>query len=287
MTLAQKSYHGLDLQANYTFSKCMSNSLGYFGVYGDEEGAGEQQNEAGGNFFQNEYNPMGDYGRCTIDAAQAFNAYALYNLPFGRGRTFASSASRPVDEIIGGWNVSFDTTLRSGFAVTAYDGEWFGSFNPAAASNLTAPSYVDRASCVAGQGGNTALSGATQIGSSIGVLNLNPAAVTYQADGQFGNCPVGGLRGPSLKTADMNFNKTFPLTESSNLTFMAQFMNLTNTPIFSIPATWDDNYSSCEYCSGTRTTGPNGGGYNTVGVYGLMDGSNPGRQIEFALKLNF
>lgn len=287
LTLAQKSYHGLDLQANYTFSKCMSNSLGYFGVYGDEEGAGEQQNEAGGNFFQNEYNPMGDYGRCTIDAASAFNAYALYNLPFGRGRMFASSASKPVDEIIGGWNVSLDTTFRSGFAVTAYDGEWMGSFNPAAASNLTQPSYVPRASCVAGQGGNTPLSGATQIGSSIGPLNLNPSAVTYQADGQFGNCPVGGLRGPSLKTGDLNINKAFPITESTNITFMAQFMNLTNTPIFSIPATWDDNYTSCEYCSGTRTTGPNGGGYNTVGVYGLLDGSNPGRQIEFALKLNF
>ena len=286
-TLAQKNYHGLDLQANYTYSKCMTNSLGYFGVYGDEEGSGEQQNEAGGNFFQNEYNPMGDYGRCSIDAASSFNAYALYNLPFGKGKAFGTNVPTAVDEIIGGWNVSFDTTFRSGFAVTAYDGEWFGSFNPAAASNLTAPSYVDRASCVAGQSGNTAMSGATQIGSSIGVLNLNPAAVTYQADGQFGNCPVGGLRGPHLKTADLNFNKAFPITEHANLMFMAQFMNLTNTPIFSIPATWDDNYSSCEYCSGARTTGPNGGGYNTVGVYGLMDGTNPGRQIELSLKLNF
>ena len=287
LTLAAKSYHGLDLQANYTWSKCLSNSLGYFGSYGDEEGVGEQQNEGGGNFFQNEYNPKGDYGRCTIDAASAFNAYALYNLPFGRGRMFASGASKPLDEIIGGWNVSTDTTFRSGFAVTAYDGEWFGSFNPAAASNLTAPSYVDRASCVAGQGGNSALTGATQIGSSIGPLDLNPGAVEPQANGQFGNCPVGGLRGPSLKTADLNLNKAFPITESTNITFMAQFMNLTNTPIFSIPNTWDDNYSSCEYCSGTRTTGPNGGGYGTVGVYGMLDGSNPGRQIEMSLKLNF
>jgi hypothetical protein len=193
-----------------------------------------------------------------------------------------------LNEIVGGWNVSFDTTLRSGFAVTAYDGEYFGSFNPAAASNLTAPSYVDRASCPGiGKSGNTGLSGATQIGSSIGVLNLNPSAVTAQADGQFGNCPVGGLRGPNLKTGDVNLSKAFPITEGTNITFMAQFTNVTNHPIFSIPATWDDNYSSCEYCTGTRTTGPNGGAVNTVGVYGLLDGSNPGRQIEMSLKLNF
>lgn len=286
LTLAQKSYHGLDLQANYTWSKCLSNSLGYFGSYGDEEGIGEQQNEGGGNFFQNEYNPKGDYGKCSIDAASSFNAYGLYNLPIGRGKQFAGNVPKGVDEVIGGWNVSLDTTFRSGFAVTPYAGEWFGSFNPAAASSLTAPSYVPRASCAAGQGFGQNMQ-TVQIGSSIGVVNLNPGAVTDQADGQFGNCGVGALRGPKLKTADMNLNKTFPVTESVNMTFMAQFMNLTNTPIFSIPNTWDDNYSSCEYCTGVRTTGPNGGGYNTVGVYGLLDGSNPGRQIEFALKLNF
>ena len=55
--------------ATYTWSKCLANTLGYFGSYGDEEGAGESQTQATQNFFQNEYNPKGDYGRCTIDAA--------------------------------------------------------------------------------------------------------------------------------------------------------------------------------------------------------------------------
>lgn len=287
ITVSQRNYHGLDLQANYTWSKCLSNSLGYFGSYGDEEGIGEQQNEGGGNFFQNEYDPMGDYGKCTIDAASAFNAYGIYNLPFGRGKQFANNVSKGVDEIIGGWNLALDTTFRSGFAVTPYAGEWMGSFNPAAASNLTAPSYVPRASCSGGSGGFGQSLHTAQIGSSIGVLNLNPSAVTDQADGQFGNCQVGSLRGPSLKTADLNLNKSFAITEGTKLTFMAQFVNVTNTPIFSIANTWDDLYSSCEYCTGVRTLGPNGGGYGTVGVYGLMDGSNPGRQVEMSLKFEF
>lgn len=288
-TVSQRAYHGLDMQANFTWSKCLSNSLGYFGAYGDEEGVGEQQNEGGGNFFQNEYNPMGDYGKCTIDAAAAFNGYALYNLPFGRGKQFANSIPKAVDEVIGGWNVAFDATLRSGFAVTPYDGYFFGSFNPAAASNLTAPSYVDRADCVAGQSPNQPMQFA-QIGQSVGMVNLNPKYVTTQGDGQFGNCQVGSLRGPHLKTSDLDLNKTFPLTEGTNITFMAQFMNLTNTPIFSIPNSWADTYSSCDGCNGTRLTGtafasPWSG--SSTGTYGLLDGSNPGRQIEFALKLNF
>lgn len=285
-TAMLKDFHGLEMQANYTWSKCLSNSLGYFGSYGDEEGEGEQQNEGGGNFFQNEYDPMGDYGKCSIDAASSFNAYGLYSLPIGRGKQFLANAPKAADEVIGGWQVAVDTTLRSGFAVTPYDGEWFGSFNSLAASNLTAPSYVPRADCVAGQSYGQKMTFA-QIGSSIGMLNLNPAAVAPQANYQFGNCQAGALRGPSLKTGDLNLMKKFPVTDTVSMTFMAQFMNLTNTPIFSIPNTWDDNYSSCEYCSGTRTTGYNGGGYNTVGVYGLLDGSNPGRQIQFSLKMNF
>jgi hypothetical protein len=286
LTLAQKNFHGLDLQANYTWSKCLSNSLGYFGSYGDEEGIGEQQNEAGGNFFQNEYNPKGDYGKCSIDAASAFNAYALYALPFGRGKLIGGGVSKAVDEVIGGWNLSVDTTFRSGFAVTPYAGEWFGSFNALSASNLTAPSYVPRADCASNATFGQHMQFA-QIGSSVGMTNLNPGALQDQANGQFGNCGVGAMRGPSLKTADMNLTKSFPVTDKIHMTVMAQFVNLTNTPIFSIPNTWDDNYSSCEYCTGVRTTGYNGGGAGTVGVYGLLDGSNPGRQIELSAKISF
>jgi len=288
-TVSQKNFHGLDLQANFTWSKCLSNSLGFFGQYGDEEGAGEQQNEGGANFFQNEYDEKGDYGKCIIDAAVAANGYALYNLPFGRGKHFANKVPKGVDEVIGGWNVSIDATFRSGFAVTPYAGYMFGSFNPAAASNLTAPAYVDRASCVAGQSSNVTPHFA-QIGQSVGMLNLNPKYVTYQADGQFGNCGVGSLRGPVLKTSDLNINKKFPITEKVNVVLMAQFMNLTNTPIFSIPVSWDDAYSSCYGCNGLQPTGPTVPGVwsgGSVATYGMLDGSNPGRQIEFALKLNF
>ena len=106
-------------------------------------------------------------------------------------------------------------------------------------------------------------------------------------NGQFGNCSSGSLRGPGLKTANLNVTKKFPITERVNAAFSAQFINLTNTPIFSVPASWWGQYSSCASCNGVRTTGFNGGGSGTVGSFGLLDGSNPGRQVEFSLKLNY
>ncbi len=127
-----------------------------------------------------------------------------------------------------------------------------------------------------------------QIGSSIGRTNLNPATLSEVADvsagGTFGNCPTGFLRGPGLKTADLNLTKMVYFTDTFNLALSAQFLNLTNTPIFSIPAI---AYSSCGACNAVRTTGYYGGGGGTVGTFGLVDGSNPGRQVELSLRLSF
>ena len=284
-TFAQRNYHGLDLQASYTWSKCMANSLGYFGSYGDEEGAGESQTQATQNFFQNEYDPKADYGRCTIDTTNAFNAYGVYDLPIGRGRALGTGVNRAVDEVIGGWQTALDLTLRSGFGITPFAGAYMGDENPNSAASLTG-SYQPRPDCVAGVARSVGMQ-TVQIGSSIGKTNLNPGAVTEVADGTFGNCQNGALRGPSLKTADLNLNKRFQITETMNLGLSAEFINLTNSPIFSVPASWWGQYSSCGACNGVRTTGYYGGGAGTVGMYGLLDGSNPGRQIEFALKFNY
>jgi hypothetical protein len=284
-TVQQRNYHGLDLQFSYTWSKCLTNTLGYFGSYGDEEGAGESQTQATQNFFQNEYNPKADYGRCTTDAASNLGGYALYSLPFGKGKTFGAKVNNAVNEVIGGWQVATDLSFRSGFAITPFAGQYAGDFNPLSASSLTG-SYQPRPNCVQGVSGSEAMK-TVQIGSSIGKVDLNPAAVTGTTNGQFGNCSSGALRGPSLKTANLNLIKKFPITERFNAAFAAQFINLTNTPIFSVPASWWGQYSSCAACNGVRSTGPNGGGSGTVGSFGLLDGSNPGRQIELSLKLSY
>jgi hypothetical protein len=285
--LSQRNYHGLDVQASYTWSKCLANSLGYFGSYGDEEGAGESQTQATQNFFQNEYNPMADYGRCTIDVAQNFQAYGVYNLPIGRGKLVGSNMSRGLNYLVGGWQTAIDLGFHSGFAITPFAGAYMGDEKPdgLSAAQLTG-SYEPRPDCVAGVAQSVGMQ-TVQIGSSIGRTNLNPAAVTEVADYSYGNCQNGALRGPALTTSDLNLTKQIPITERVNVAIAAEFINLTNTPIFSVPASWWGQYSSCGACNGTRTTGYFGGGTNTVGLYGLLDGSNPGRQIVLSGKLNF
>jgi hypothetical protein len=187
--------------------------------------------------------------------------------------------------LVSGGSHALDVTFRSGFGITPFAGAYAGDENPLSASSLTG-SYQPRPDCVVGVSGSQTPQ-TVQIGSSIGRVDLNPGAVTGTANGQFGTCDSGSLRGPSLKTADLNVTKHFPITERANLAFTAQFINLTNTPIFSVPASWWGQYSSCVSCNGVRTTGYYGGGSGTVGLFGLLDGSNPGREVELSMKLSF
>jgi hypothetical protein len=273
--LQTRAWHGLDFQSSYTWSKCMTDALGYFGAYGDEEGIGESQTVGQHNFFQNEYNPMGDYGKCITDVASVFNAYGVYSLPFGRGKMFASGVSKPVDEIIGGWQTALDLTMHSGFAI-----------EPAGPDNSGTTSVNPRPDCVAGV--PTYMHPQwEQIGGSFGLVTLNSNIASAPAAGTFGNCQNGVWRGPGLETADLNLAKQFSITERTNLELQAQFVNLTNSPIFSLPAAWPGTFSDCVACNGVRTTGVNGGLSNTVGTFGMEDGSNPGRQIELSLKFNY
>jgi hypothetical protein len=93
---------------------------------------------------------------------------------------------------------------------------------------------------------------------------LGPTSVQeIGAPNHFGTCGIGSFRGPGLATADLNLGKRFVLSERTSLQAMAQFINVTNTPILGRP-----NFSQGS-------------------TFGVITSSNPGRQIQFGLKLNF
>lgn len=264
VSVEQRPWHDLTYRANYTWSKCLNNSLGYFGPFGDEETLPGSVSQTGFSFFyQNAYNPLADYGRCISDVASLFNGYLIYELPFGKGKMFGSGVSDVLNQIIGGWSLSSDFTLHTGFAIDV-----FGPDNSGTNSTSPRPNCVSGVS-QSGSGNLVTINGVT------GIQFWNPAAVSAAAAGTFGNCPAGAFRGPGLATADLSLAKRFILGERTNLQVMAQFINLTNTPILAAPS------SSCgPACNGVPGTGGSG-------TFGLVTSSNPGRQIQFGMKLNF
>jgi hypothetical protein len=258
-TFEERSFHGLDFKANYTWSKCLNNSLGYFGPFGDEEALPGTTSQTGFSFFyQDAYHPKRDYGLCIADAAGLFNGYLVYEMPFGRGKMFGGNASDVVNRIIGGWTIATNFTLHTGFAITPLGGDSSGTGSASPRANCPLGVSQD------GSGAIIVTSTDPVTGKkTFGKQWWNPLSATPGTPGQFGNCGIGSFRGPGLATADLNIGKRFGITERVNVEFLAQFINVTNTPILGRPSFFQ------------------GAGF------GVIDSSNPGRQIQLGAKLHF
>jgi Carboxypeptidase regulatory-like domain/TonB dependent receptor len=255
LVLAERLTRGLQAQVNYTWSKCLSDTPGFYGQYGDNV-ATESQTIAGWAFPQNPYDQQGDYGRCPQNVASLFNGYVVYELPFGRGKQFGSDVSGLVNTVVGGWRLSSSFVFHSGFAQTIF----------ASSDTSGTGGFSTRANCVPGVSSTVPM---TFDPSTNGVRFLNPAAVTTPAAGTFGNCPVGAFDGPGYKSADLSLAKSFTITERQSLEFRADAINFTNTPIF--------NFGQ-EY-SGQHTAGASN--------YGEIFTSQGARNIQFGLKYRF
>ncbi len=105
----QRLSAGLELTANYTLSRSMTDNIGFYGVY----------NIWSGQYYQQDaYHPKNEWGPAGSDTRHNITVTGVYNLPFGRGKTFGSNANRFVDSALGGWRLSGAQVYYSGFPVT-------------------------------------------------------------------------------------------------------------------------------------------------------------------------
>jgi hypothetical protein len=230
---------GLEFQASYTYSKCMTNNLGYYGQGG--------QSGQSNYYFEYIYNSKLEWGPCDYDAAHNFVADAIYTLPFGRGQKYGKNMSKRMDTLAGGWQVSGIVSLHTGFplTITANDASHTGSRG--ARANCVAPGKVL----------------GTQNSPEGGYQWFNPASYIQPPSGTLGNCGVGTIRGPGLRTLDFSIMKIFSVTERQRVELRGEFINLTNTPILNAPS------------HGVGTT------------LGLLQTSQGARNVQFALKYFF
>src|SRR6059036_1701578 len=100
----------------------------------------------------------------------------------------------------------------------------------------------------------------------------DPNAFLLPAAGTFGNVARGQFRGPGFLNVDTSLFKRIPLKERLNLQFRTEFFNVLNHANFDTP--------NLIVFSGTDIS-------PTAGVITGTAGSGNGRQIQFALRLEF
>jgi hypothetical protein len=237
---------GLQYQVSYTYSKCMSNSTGYYGAWNNALSASA--------YWQNIYDPKAEWAPCYYDATHIISAYAVYELPVGRGRQFGSGMNKVANAVVGGWSVSPIVSFHTGFPEPVYG----------AADNTGTFSRGSRANC----NGLPAITGETPI-STPGVGGFqwftNNGNFTNPAVGQFGNCApqLAGVRGPHYTDIDASLHKDFQLTERFKLQFRTDFINAFNH------------------------VQPNAPNMSLGSTMGQVTSAQPPRNIQFALKLYY
>jgi hypothetical protein len=214
INLQKRFNQGFTGNVAYTYSKCMSDSIGYFGAWGQ---SGSQS-----AYWQNLYDRRAEWGPCYYDATNVLSSYAVYELPVGRGKKFANQWNPVINSILGNWQVSGILQLRGGLPLTIFGSDASGTGSRGARANCNGPAHVFGSGHDAPDGG---------------LQWFDPSPYGAPSPGTFGTCGNGTVRGPGLHTADISLQKGFPIDNEKRIEFRAEFLNFTNTPIFYAPAT--------------------------------------------------
>jgi hypothetical protein len=148
-----------------------------------------------------------------------------YELPFGKGRHWASSSSA-ANGILGGWNLNTITLLETGpyLTPTMSVSNDQTNTNPAASGiTVVRPDRV----------GNPIPAHRT----NANYFNINAFAPPPQGAGRVGNAGVGSLAGPGTVAVNAGLAKVMPIGENWSLRFEATFTNVLNHTNFAPPTT--------------------------------------------------
>ena len=247
----QKRYsQGLQFQVAYTYSKCMTDNSGYYGTWGSTQATPANP------YYQNLYDPHADWAPCYFDASHLLSAYAVYELPYGRGKRFGANAPKVLSAIAGGWSVNPIVSVHTGFPLALYD---FGSDPTGTGSRGLRPDCNGPFQTFGRKPAFDPSSGAFT-----GFQWFDPTSFSAPPTGQFGTCPAQGpIRGPGYFDVDLSLQKDFRITESKRLQFRTDFVNAFNRVNLNAPAT------------------------ALGGNMGLINSSQDPRNIQFALKFYF
>src|SRR5208337_2896440 len=112
-TLVKRMSNGLQYQVAYTYSHCMTNSIGYYGSWG-----GQVTPTAA--YWQNLYDARSEWAPCENDVTHMLSSYVVYELPFGHKKQFGGSWNAVTNGVLGNWQVSGILQLHGGYPSTAY-----------------------------------------------------------------------------------------------------------------------------------------------------------------------
>jgi hypothetical protein len=200
--------HSLTLDFNYTFSHSLDDASGLQTAGG-----------FGSAFIVNPIRQNSWYGSSDFDIRQQINAAAVWQMPFGKGRTFLNAGNRLVEAMVGGWQLSTIYRFNTGLPVSAMpfdDARWATNWNVQANVTPTGPVQTcpDRSNTPKLFGG----------------CDLKAIYQSYRNAYPGETGPRNYLRVPAYMNGDMGLSKTFdlPWSEQQKLQLRWDVFNVAN-----------------------------------------------------------
>jgi hypothetical protein len=262
--------NGLQFLAHYTFSHSNAFDQGYYDV-----------------------DPRVAYGPDQYNRDHVFVANVVYELPIGRGKMFMGDASRAMDFLIGGWEITNTVNWSSGLPWTPTIGEcgeiadagpcrpnivggsgfdvgphkvngiWY-EFTPVAALQYPSSDFTPA---------NAGVDSCTLARPTSGPFAL-PAC------GTIGNAGFDSFVGPRAFFDDMSLSKNFKITERISAKFRFDAYNVFNHPVLGFNS---NQGNTCIDCAGNANAGQ---------ITDIEADASPGsptgmRQLQFGLRVTF
>jgi hypothetical protein len=284
LEVRRRMSQGLLLQANYTFSKSLTNFF-----------ASSQTN-------LNSYVTLRNLGLSKrlspYDQRHAFKVNWIYELPVGRGRTLLGDANGLVDRVLGGWEVHGTARVQSGRAFRLGNVQLVGMtvkdlqkaieirkdprglvfFLPADIIQNTQRAFTF-----------SSASNATTIANG---GYTTPPTGRFIAPPGFGGCVqrfVGQcgfsdlvLHGPRFVRVDMSVLKRIRFTETTNLELRGEFLNAINNQNFFVGG------AASVDAAAVTNFGAGAFGQTASAYQDISTTNDPGgRQVQFVIRFNF
>jgi hypothetical protein len=230
---------GLYVLNSFTWSKALDDAPGHLEANNGDQTRVNYANIANDKGISNYNQPLND----TLSI--------VWDLPFGKGRRFGSSASGLVEGAFGGWQVTAINTAASGLPINL-------TYSPTSQFQVsTAPNYRPNVTCdpVTPEGQRT----------TSNYLNRACVSVATDPSHPWGNASRNSVRGYPFYQFDLGLHKQFGLwSENARLEFRAEAFNVVNQTNFQGP---NSNISSS--------------------AFGSITTAFPARQLQFGAKILF
>jgi len=242
--------HGLQFEASYTWAHAL-----------DDASSANLGSLSNGDFRDQRF-PALEYGNSDFDVRHRFVMSYIYQLPFGKGKSFGGNANGVLNQLIGNWQIAGIVTAQAGNWFTVTD----ALTNVSTSDGGGGVGYYDvRPNVVANPNAKPCLTGAF----------FNTCAfVDNQIAFTYGDAGRNIVRGPGLQNWDLSIFKLFPIREQMRVEFRSEFFNVWNheNPLIEPLGLISEEPQPVEF--GTPQ-------------FGFPQGARDPRFVQFALKFYF